>query len=314
MKQRRRIFLRFGLRSILTVTTIVALFCGVWLRQAMVQRDVSQKLERIGVDLSMGEVPTWLSWLPKSVLNYEGGHYFCPVTAATAGCANVRREGPPVLPLLAKLPSLKSLRIGKVALRGETLKGLADFAKLEELILLDGSFNNDDIAAIPRLTRLKYLDLSRNTECSILPIGLSNLRVLNLDATAFSDEGMQQLAKSNKLESLSLSYTRVSDQGMDKLSPLQRLAVLDLACTSVTGEHLSSLRSLRSLSLGDTALSEHHFIEICKLPMLTSLNVQDCRKITEVGLQGLSGSRILENLDLTVDRSTITSNSITTSK
>ena len=44
MKQRRRIFPRFGLRSILVLTTIVAVICGGWLRQAHLQRGACAQL------------------------------------------------------------------------------------------------------------------------------------------------------------------------------------------------------------------------------------------------------------------------------
>ena len=188
----------------MVLTTIVAVVFGGWIRQAIVQRDVSKQLERLGLELMMGEAPQWLSWLPSSVLNYDGGHYFCPVVAAYIG----------------------------------------------------------------------------------------------ENKSAFSDEGMLLVAKFKKLESLILSGASVTDEGISSIRSLTSLQTLDLSDSMVTGMYLSDFRSLRVLALSNTALAEQHFIAICKLPTLSSLDVRNCRNITKAGLEGFVGSSTLEDLDL----------------
>ena len=60
MVRKRRNLLRFGLRSILVLTTIVAVVCGVWLREVQVQRDVCDRLAALEIEVNLDSPSDWL--------------------------------------------------------------------------------------------------------------------------------------------------------------------------------------------------------------------------------------------------------------
>ncbi len=296
MKQRRRIIPRFGLRSILVLTAIVAAICGGWLVQARRQRDACAQLESVGVELRMEDPAVWLRWLPQYILNYDGGHYFCPVTEADLWAVH---GGPsPLIPLLAQLPQLRVLRIDQESFGSESISGLARCSGLESLDLSHGDFDDECLSQLPRMPRLKSLDLTNNYKCSKPNLQLPQLDTLNLWNTQANDETLSQVAKLTQLRWLSLDSTPVSDAGIASLRRLKKLETLELNSTSTTGESVAGIRSLRSLSLRNTLLEDRNFAAICEMPSLENLDVGGCRGITDAALVRLVNNKTLQSLNL----------------
>ena len=296
MKQRRRIIPRFGLRSILVITAIVAAICGGWLVQARRQRDACAQLESVGVELRMEDPAVWLRWLPQYILNYDGGHYFCPVTEADLCAVN---GGPsPLIPLLAQLPQLRVLRIDQESFGSESISGLARCSSLESLDLSHGDFDDECLSQLPRMPRLKSLDLTSNYKCSKPNLQLPQLDKLNLWNTQANDETLSQIAKLTQLRWLSLDSAPVSDAGIASLRRLKKLETLELNSTSTTGESVAGIRSLRSLSLSNTLLEDRNFAAICEMPSLENLDVGGCRGITDAALVRLVNNKTLQSLNL----------------
>lgn len=281
----------------MALTTIVAAVCGLWLMQAQRQRDASILLVDMGAKLEMEEPATWFRWLPKSMLSYDGGHYFCPVTDASLSSDGIKLEHPPFVPLLAKLPCLKSLQFDRESLGKESIAGLSGCHRLESLDLRFGKFDDECLSQLPRMPRLKSLDLSYNSKCSIPKLQFPQLQKLSLGHTKANNETLLQVGKLTQLRELELYSTRVTDVGIVHLKDLQRLEHIDLDSTSTTGAKISDLRSLKSLSLGDTLLEDRYLGEICTMPNLEELDVHNCRNITDASLSRIGNSKKLRRLD-----------------
>ncbi len=116
--------------------------------------------------------------------------------------------------------------------------------------------------------------------------GLSNLRTLNLDHTATSDEGLKSVARARNLVALSLTNTQVSDTGLGEIGTLTGLEDLRLDRLPITDAglaHLRALPRLKKLSLFKTLITDRGLVDLKELPSLERLSLDD----TQVGDEGL---------------------------
>lgn len=110
------------------------------------------------------------------------------------------------------------------------LKWLAEFPKLDTVNLNFSNIDDDGLAHLAHLARLKAVYLEK--------------------CDGVTDVGLSHLAKLRRLESLSLLATRCSDDGVRKHIPnLTKLAYLDIAGIPVTSETASELCHLQNLSM-----------------------------------------------------------------
>ena len=78
---------------------------------------------------------------------------------------------------------------------------------------------------------------------------LAKLRVLELQSTGVSDDGMRQLPRLTALEGLDLSSnSKITDAGMEHLHALTHLKKLDLTFSDVTDHGLKYLEGMQKLS------------------------------------------------------------------
>ncbi len=295
MKQRRNL-MRFGLKSILVLTTLVAVICGVWLRQAQVQREVCEHLSTAGIKMKLDTPAEWLSWLPQSVLSLGGGHFFCSVTDVQLRYEGKTPDGHvphdnDLLVWVSRLPNLKHLRIEGSLVDPRDFSLLSNCRKLESLDLAYGSLVDDGVASLPRMRSLRLLSLGANPQLTGRYIDahrFPSLESLDLYSTQLGDDALQEIARISNLKSLSLAYTNVTDLGVVSISSLKKLETLDLSNTRVTGRGIGAFEKLESIALCDTDLKDEAFSEIRKLLELQKLDVSYCMLITDDGLGALA--------------------------
>jgi hypothetical protein len=143
---------------------------------------------------------------------------------------------------------------------------------------------------------------------------LKELRALDLTNAGITDQGMQHLKASTKLEwftayntrlsdgtmklfsgfkgmkKLYLSSTRVTDAGVKELLKLQQLEVLHLTGTDVTEKCLDDLikmRSLRDLSIGSQHFTDAGIQKLAALTELRSLSISNSIHVTNEGIAKL---------------------------
>ena len=221
-KVRSRRYLRYSLRSLLVVATVVAVLLGYKVNQVSRQRRAVRALltERAIImfdyqlDATQRSAPGryWLtSWL--------GDDFFAHVQTVSF-----------LVPFMG----------------GPTSDNITD-----ELLV--------HLRSLPRLEVLILEDCDRLTDAGLRHLtGLRRLQELRLSRTKITDEGLDSLSSMRQLKSLHLEETALTDDGLAKLAHLQQLEelwLLDTAVTDAGVEHLAKLKSLRELDLTWTQMT-----------------------------------------------------------
>jgi hypothetical protein len=246
---RLRRVLRFSLRTLFLLTTLIAVWLGLLSKRAREQQLAVDRIAElggsVGYDFQYGPggarinnaMPVGWTWLRRMT----GDHYFQRVV-------RVILDGRAVTDADLEL-------IGK--LRHTTT-----------LALNDTNISNDGLAMLSGLRRLQCLGLAR---------------------TRVSDAGLRHVSGFRDLEMLVLEDTEVGDDGVRALRQLQRLDILVLSGTQVTSDGISSLSglsNLRELILNDTAVDDAAIPHLVKFGNLQQLHLNGAR-LTGEGLSDL---------------------------
>jgi hypothetical protein len=244
-----RRWLRFSLRTLLILITLLGIWIGVKVNQARRQKEAVEKLLTLGAEIAydhqwMGtwydstmelNVPMWAQQLcGKDFFQNVAFVYFQPK----------RGPGP--------------------AITDDDLVHLAAFPKLKSLIV-DRLVTDVGLAHIPRPDRLVHF---------------------NASSTSLSDEFLKRLSGSRRLEQLWLDGTLVTDRGLSRLGPLPLLRTLALDATKITDDGLAILEpmpSLESLSIGSTSITDAGLAHVTRYRSLTHLGLERMA-ITDAGL------------------------------
>jgi len=150
---------------------------------------------------------------------------------------------------LSKLPKLKSLDVGAMALNEEAFAEIGRIRQLYFLILSKGHYSKSQIQALTHLEGLTCLNLSvTNADCSWIPIlaKIWSLRELELNNTAADGKMLSAIAKQMpNLTKIWLFGTRITDKDLDCLVSMKRLVRLDLRGTLVTAKGIERLKRLK---------------------------------------------------------------------
>ena len=236
-----RRLVQYRLRTLLILTTIIAVWFAWWSYTARQQRVAVAALQKAGASVqydfrlpltgAMDDPPQWPKWL----LNHVGVDYFGSVNAVEFRGAETTD---------AKL---------------EYLKGLTT---LQWLDLGGAEISDAGLVDLKGLTALQGLGLGGTP---VTDAGLKHLAVLkalqglSLDNTLITDAGVEYLKKLTSLEKLDLHNTQVTDAGLKYLNSLTGLETLQLENTQVTDaglEHLKGLIALQLLFLDGTPVTD----------------------------------------------------------
>jgi hypothetical protein len=287
----RRRWLRFSLRTMLVVVTVLSVWLGVKVNQARRQKEAVAALKALGMHFYYAhqrddayphgiapgrelDVPEWLD-------NLAGPDFFRTVISVQ-GSSPVSDED---LTHLAGLPYIERLyvtgfgkdvsdweldqlrrpdRLIAPGARGNNVSdaGLAHLRRPDWLVTFgarDTLIGDGFVKRLQGATRLERLELgwSRITDEGLLAIRkLTKLKELYLWGTKITDGGMAALRNMTALESLELDWTDITDAGLIHLKDAKHLRYLSLSRTRVTDAglvHLHGLPELRSVALDDTA-------------------------------------------------------------
>jgi hypothetical protein len=157
----------------------------------------------------------------------------------------------PALPLLAKLPSLRTAGLGDCRLTDADLAGLKDLKQVKVLMLNNNQVTDRGLQSLSGLTGLKDLFAGDNrgiTDKGLEHLkGLTGLRLLGLDRTNVSDAGLALLKGMKELQTLKLWDTQVKGPGLAHLHglpKLERLYVGVPVLEKATGADLKGLSHL----------------------------------------------------------------------
>lgn len=162
----------------------------------------------------------------------------------------------------------------------------------------------------PQLECLGLQDCQRLSDESLKYIsqGLTNLKTINLSfCISVTDSGLKYLSKMPKLEELNLrACDNVSDIGMAGLTDDGGcgISLLDVSFCEKIGDqalhHISQgLYHLKSLSLSSCQITDEGLEKLTRMRDLQVLNVGQCSKITDKGLEMLGNELLnLQSIDL----------------
>jgi hypothetical protein len=321
--QRRR-WLRFSLRSLLILITVLSIWLGVKVNQARRQKEAVAALSALGAEAyydhqwhdglpnpfaeeSDPRIPVWL-------LELAGPDFFQTVVAVQttrrvtdddlihlAGLPkinwlNLNNAGRSVTDVgLAHLPRpdrLACLQAGRTAVGDELAKRLSTAEQLHTLGLGGTRITDEGLRALSALSALQNLSVD-NTE--VTDAGLDALRQmpglisLQLDSTQITDAGLAKLSGHRSLTTVQLNHTAVTDAGLKHLATLPRLKQVQIGGTQVRGSGLVTIAArLNVLVLRGTPIDDASLVYLRGANNLEALDLEDTA-ITDAGLEHLLG-------------------------
>ena len=177
---------------------------------------------------------------------------------------------------LASVPKLATLSIHKGQLSVDSLKAVGSCKNLTSLTLVNCGISS--VANFEGLTKLKYLDLSRNT--------LRNIETFQnfiaLEQLYMPENALMSLEALSGLKTLKV--LDVSQNALESISPiftlteLTELSAPNNAITSIDG--IQALVNLQKLNLSQNGLKDVSYLRSCKA--LTDLNISH-NNISDIG-------------------------------
>ncbi len=278
--QRRPSWLRFSLRTLLVVMTVLCIWLGFKVNAARRQREAVTAITKVGGDVwfdyqltlsPSGSVafsrPNALPHEPIWLRSLFGDNFFHKVLVAEAQPA---------------------LHTGTFEF--SDLNWLAGLPDLTVLILDGIKIKKDTITA-----RRPVID---SDMCMIAQ--LDQLRSLGLNHTAISGEGISQLANKRNLKVLSFMDTPITDSGLEVISGLASIEDLTLYDTRITNEglrHLERLPHLSQFDLWDYKITDDGIRYLKQLKGLQSLTLRSTN-VTDDGVRDLKAA--LPNTTITI--------------
>ena len=185
-------WLQFSLRTLLTLTTLVAVVLGWQASKVRMQRSAVAAVERANGLVVYGDKDSrkW-PWLSARI----GDAYFEEVVAVV---------------LWGQCPSYDA----------ECLSTLNGLPNLEQLTISLAPLSNSDLAVIAELRQLRTLELRTillTDQSAKKLVKLKSLESLDLSGSTITDASVPALAQLKTLKHLDLSSTKLTDTGLTQL-------------------------------------------------------------------------------------------------
>jgi len=200
---------------------------------------------------------------------------------------------------LAQLDELTYLRIENCPFAAEALKSAQGITKLDSLVLIDGTVDDAQLAALAPLTNLQRLrlDCPNVTDAGLAHLaGMKGLKSLMLGPASIDGSGLHHLRAAENLDMLGFCSTPLSDEGLSHVAQLPKLKELDLDGTAVTNaglRHLAELSELETLRLAGPQITDAGLSHLKGLSKLRHLDLSG----TAVTGPGLVHLETLEHLE-----------------
>jgi hypothetical protein len=256
--KRRPRWLRFSLRTLLVVMTLLCVWVGIRANAGRRQREAVEAIKSAG-----GTVVYDYQYVPRAkptglpLFDYRvdfdaqppisfwlrmalGDDCFRTVVAVYFNDPkpNIAKAE---FDQIAALPALRQFVLGPDQpgwkIEGSDLAALAEPNQLEVLQLFGTHVTGDMLAQLHSLTKLTAVTISNSDfdDAAMEQIGkMTNLRSLDLDGTEVTDAGIRQLRNLTKLKQLYLHRTAITDGGLKQLADLKQLVELWVQHTHVT--------------------------------------------------------------------------------
>ena len=309
MAIRFRRLMSFRLRTLLLLTTVVAILCG-WLGRQVYRKSIERPVVEL-VTAKGGQVGYQHQWNsdrviydpsieapgPKWLRTLLGDDLF--TVAESARLIYYAEED---LQQVAKLPNLTTLQLWGESLGDAGVDSLRKMEQLESLscvgvTLPDESFGR--LAQLPRLTALSLTGKSATGEHVRQLAEFANLQDLTLMESKATEDDFRSLGGLRKLETLEVfrcpQFTDQSFAGFKQLTKLKSVRLVETGFQGETLAAIGELRSLESLYFLGHPIDDHELASLSELSNLVTLELSKT-KITNQGLASLAGLSRLQVL------------------
>ncbi len=202
---------------------------------------------------------------------------------------------------------IAAIDFGDVAITNEMTKALQQLKKITRLSVHKSALSNDGWQRIGELSQLTHLDLRdcniNNQQLTLAVAELQRLAALRLNgksgATQIDDSGLRALENCPELRLLAVDFLPIGATSLGRLTP-RRLHELYAAGTKLDDQamnQLSGFTTLKALRLSNTEITDAALGALENLP-LQELDVSECSRITDAGMQPLSQVTTLRKLNL----------------
>ena len=161
------------------------------------------------------------------------------------------------------------------------------------------------LSKMPALERLSFHWNENITDASIMYLTkLNSLKMLDINHSQITDEGLARLVQIKSLENLTLPDIGVTDAGIEHIAKLHNLKYLwagsrsSSPLTDKSLSYISTLGNLEELYIGGTGFSDEGMKHIAKLTKLKRLSIFMANHLTNKGLAEVAGLKFLTNFSL----------------
>jgi hypothetical protein len=221
----RRLRFRFGMRTLLLVLTLAAVWLGLTMQAVRTQRAAVAQLQAANgsllYDYQSNGVASWSrtaqplgpQWLRRLI----GPEYFDkPVLASVT--PHVRSDD--WVQAVNNLPTLKRLHLSGGNVTDESIQRMTPSSALSELHVRYAQLSAEGVASLEKFPNLRRLDLSGpavTDEVVARLVALPSLVDLGLENTAASDASVSVLVKLPRLRRVMVFGNRLTETGVEKL-------------------------------------------------------------------------------------------------
>ncbi len=307
---RRKFRLKLSLRTAMVLFVFAALLCW-WVQRSEAQRRHCAKVStyqssQVGwhfEDISSA----WISWLPRSVWNFRGGHYFRNVDSVCysydyeADEAENRESWRALLPLL---PNCRKINFSEIKLHDYHCHDLARARSLETLYFLDASAPDNLQVNFPEFPKLKSLSILEPwresnqflTECFDNLSASRDLREVNINYGTHLI--VDRIVENLRLEHCILESDLISDEAIEKLShlPLKTLKTTS-PLSDKAAASIAKIKTLESIELQNSKITDDGVRSLASLPNLRDISLHGCLASPAIG-KCLASAKKLESIEI----------------
>ena len=302
-----RAYFRFRLRTLLFVTTLLAVVLGIVgniFIHIRTQSAIAAQITSVDGSYSVQNRYAGISGaeLERDQWNRQnfGEHTFRHIRFVQLFSV---KAGDKVLPLLPRLSRLEALEISTKQLTTENLRHIAHCRPLQTLVVHQRVGECASLLELRQLANLRQLWLRGLNEARLREVGeLRNLEEISLSSRHTSLAVLAELKRLPKLKTLAINgcveeaHSEIC-AALVGLDQLETLVIDKVSLNSHDLQRLAELPNLRILHLSE--LPEFDFESATALRRLTKLQqLRLCKQVTDESLAALAGMPELEVLNL----------------
>lgn len=256
-------FLRFRLKTLLALVTLLSLYLGWHVYSTNRQKQAVGAIRNLGgwvyYDFQIVDDkfdPNGQSWVPERIRSRLGVDFFHSVVQVNMVYNDDGKA-----------------RLDNNQTSGDAMRYVGQLKDVEVLLLKEGQATDENlqyVAGLPRLRRLYMWDAANVSDFGIQQLGkLKNLKYVHCSEARLTDVSLDVFGRMPQLDGLSLQGNRFTDLGLERLKSLSNLNSLwigrgETRITDVGLKHVYGLKKLREFDVQGSPITMSGLQELQK--------------------------------------------------